>query len=121
MKGVILNRVWILEIFCPKQGQRFTPSATHRYTNIGRVPTQWFPVLVTTVIAGDHPRYCLNFLPLHSVPKRRQPFRAPAKAQNKLSQFINWGQIAATEITEKVMTREHKSHAVNVLATGQEN
>ena len=63
----------------------------------------------------------LIIIPLNSVPeKRKQPFRAPAKAQNKLSQFINWSQIAATVITERVMNREHKRHAGNVLG-GQEN
>ena len=62
MEGVVLNRVSILGIFCPKQGQGFKwPSATHLYPNIGRVPTQGFLVLVPTVIAGDRPRYCLNF------------------------------------------------------------
>ena len=108
--------------FLLKQDQRFKPSATHLYPNIGQVPTQGFSVLVTTVIAGDRHRYCLNFL------KRKQPFRpgprafrAHAKAQNKLSQFINWSQIAATVITERVMNREHKLHAGNVLRGGQEN
>ena len=61
MEGVILNRVYILGIFCPKQGQGFKPSGTHLYPNIGRVPTKGFLVLVTTVIASDRPRYCLNF------------------------------------------------------------
>ena len=69
MEGVVLNRVCILGIFCSKQDQRFKPSATHLYPNIGQVSTQGFPVLVTTVIAGNRPRYCLNFL------KRKQPFR----------------------------------------------
>ena len=61
MEGVILNRVYILGIFCPKQGQGFKPSGTHLYPNIGRVPTQKFLGLGTTVIAGDRPRYYLNF------------------------------------------------------------
>ena len=59
MEGVILNRVSILGIFCPKKGQGFKPSGTHLYPNIGRVPTQGFLGLVTTVIAVDRPRYWL--------------------------------------------------------------
>ena len=60
MEGqVVLNKVCILRIFCPKQGQGRKPSATHLYPNIGQVPTQGFIVLVTTVIAGDRPRYWL--------------------------------------------------------------
>ena len=61
MEGIILNRVCISGFFCPKQGQRFQPSGTHLYPNIGQVPTQGFLVLVTTLIAGDRPQYCLNF------------------------------------------------------------
>ena len=62
MEGVILNRICVLRIFCPKQGQGFKPSATHLYPNISQAPTQGFLSLVTTVIAGpDRPRYCLNF------------------------------------------------------------
>ena len=61
MEGVILNGVCILGIFCPKQGQGFKPPGIHLYPSIGQVPTQGFLVLVTTVIAGDRPRYCLNF------------------------------------------------------------
>ena len=38
IEGVVLNRVCILGIFCPKQGQGFKPSAAHLYPNIGRVP-----------------------------------------------------------------------------------
>ena len=38
IKGLVLNRVSILGIFCPKQGQGFKPSATYLYPNIGRVP-----------------------------------------------------------------------------------
>ena len=41
--------------------------------------------------------------------------------QNKLCQFTNWGQIAAKVITERVLNREHKRHAGNVLGGGQEN
>ena len=52
------------------------------------------------------PDTAIIFLPLNSVPKRRQPFRVPqGKAQNKLCQFINWGQIAATVITERALNR----------------
>ena len=120
MEGVALNRVCILGRFCPKQGRGFKwPSGTHLYPNIGQVPAQGFLFLVPTVIAPD--TGCLNFLPLNSAPKRRQPFRAPSKAQNKLCQFINWGQLAATVIIERVMNREHKCHAGNVLGGGQEN
>ena len=36
-EGVVLNRVCILGIFCPKQGQGFKPSAAHLYPSIGRV------------------------------------------------------------------------------------
>ena len=59
MEGVTLNRVYILGIFWPEKGQGFKPSGTHLYPNIGRVPTQGFLALVTTVIAGDRPRYWL--------------------------------------------------------------
>ena len=38
IEGVVLNRVCILGIFCPKQGQGFKPSAAHLCPNIGRVP-----------------------------------------------------------------------------------
>ena len=38
IEGVVLNRVCILGIFCPKQGQGFKPSAADLYPNIGRVP-----------------------------------------------------------------------------------
>ena len=38
IKGLVLNRVCILGIFCPKQGQGFKPSAAYLYPNIGRVP-----------------------------------------------------------------------------------
>ena len=38
IERVVLNRVCILGIFCPKQGQGFKPSAAHLYPNIGRVP-----------------------------------------------------------------------------------
>ena len=38
IKGLVLNRVSILGIFCPKMGQGFKPSATYLYPNIGRVP-----------------------------------------------------------------------------------
>ena len=38
IEGVVLNRVCILGIFCPKQGQGFKPSVAHLYPNIGRVP-----------------------------------------------------------------------------------
>ena len=41
IEGVVLNGVRILEIFCPKKGQGFKPSAAHLYPNIGRVlPTK---------------------------------------------------------------------------------
>ena len=59
MEGVMLNRVSILGIFCPKQDQGFKPSGTYLYQNIGRVPAQGFLGLETTVIAGDRPRYWL--------------------------------------------------------------
>ena len=38
IEDVFLNRVCMLGIFCPKQGQGFKPSAAHPYPNIGRVP-----------------------------------------------------------------------------------
>ena len=34
----MLNRVCILGIFCPKQGQGFKPSTAQLYPNIGRLP-----------------------------------------------------------------------------------
>ena len=38
IERVVLNRVCILAIFCPKQGQGFKPLAAHLYPNIGQVP-----------------------------------------------------------------------------------
>ena len=38
IEGVVLNRVHIIDFFCPKQGQGFKPSAAHLYPNIGQVP-----------------------------------------------------------------------------------
>ena len=38
IEGVVLNRVCILRIFCPKQGQGFKPSAAYLHPKIGRVP-----------------------------------------------------------------------------------
>ena len=43
IEGVVLNRVCILGIFCPKQGQGFKPSAAHLYPNIGPVPLSPLP------------------------------------------------------------------------------
>ena len=37
IEGVVLNRVCVLGIVCPKRGQGFKPSAAHRYPNINRV------------------------------------------------------------------------------------
>ena len=37
IEDVVLDRVCILGIFCPKQGQGFKPSAAQVYPNIGRV------------------------------------------------------------------------------------
>ena len=37
-KGIVLNRVCILGIFCPRQGRDFKPSVPHLYPNTGRVP-----------------------------------------------------------------------------------
>ena len=34
IESVLLNRAWILGIFCPKQGQGFKASAAHLYPNI---------------------------------------------------------------------------------------
>ena len=39
----MLNRVCILGIFCPKQGQGFKPSTAHLYPNIGRLPPPQTP------------------------------------------------------------------------------
>ena len=38
MEDVVLNRVDILGLFCPKQGQGFKPSAAHLYPNMGQFP-----------------------------------------------------------------------------------
>ena len=38
MEGVVLNRVGILELFCPKQGQGFRPSAAPLHPNMDQVP-----------------------------------------------------------------------------------
>ena len=37
-RRVVLNRLGILGIFCPKKGRGFRPSAAYLYPNIGRVP-----------------------------------------------------------------------------------
>ena len=38
IERVVPNRVCILGIFRPKQGQGFKPSAVHLYPNISRLP-----------------------------------------------------------------------------------
>ena len=118
----VLNRVCISGSFALNR-VRVKPSAAPLYPNIGRVPTQGFLVLVTMVIVGDRPRYGLDFssYKLGSRPNGKKLFRAPAKAQNRLCEFINWEQISATVITERVIHREHERHAGNVLGGGQEN
>ena len=60
IEGVVLNRVCISGSFALNR-VRVKPSAAHLFPNIGRVPTQGFLVLITTVIVGDRPRYRLNF------------------------------------------------------------
>ena len=42
-RPVVLNRVCIWEIFCPKQSQGFKHSAAYLYPNIGRVPPPGSP------------------------------------------------------------------------------
>ena len=37
IEGVVLNRVYVLGIFCPKRDQGFKPSVAHLYPNMGRV------------------------------------------------------------------------------------
>ena len=37
IEDVVLNRVCILGIFCPKQDQGFKPSSAHQFPEIGRV------------------------------------------------------------------------------------
>ena len=39
MEDVVLNWVGILELFCPKQGQGFRPSAASGYPNMDQVPS----------------------------------------------------------------------------------
>ena len=58
--GVVLNRVCISGSYALNR-VRVKPSAAHLYPNIGRVPTQGFLVLVSTMIVGDRPRYGLDF------------------------------------------------------------
>ena len=58
IEGVVLNRVCISGRFALNRVRvrvRVKPSAAHLFPNIGRVPTQGFLVLVTTVIVGDRP------------------------------------------------------------------
>ena len=43
IEGVVLNRVCVLGIFCPKRDQGFKPLAVHLYPNKGRVPTPSTP------------------------------------------------------------------------------
>ena len=67
----VLNRVCISGSFALNR-VRVKPSAAHLYLNIGRLPTQGFLVLVTTVIVGDRPRYCLDFSSYNLVPGKTE-------------------------------------------------
>ena len=49
IERVVLNRVCILGIFRPKQGQGFKPSAAHVYPKIGRVPSPATRAQVTCI------------------------------------------------------------------------
>ena len=62
MEGVVLNRVCILGIFCPKQGQGFKPSAAHLYSNIGRVPPPPPPPPPPPTPYPEHETFNLLFL-----------------------------------------------------------
>ena len=68
IEGVVLNRVCILGSYALNR-VRVKPSVAHLYPNIGRVPTDGFVVVVTTVIAPDT---TLIFRPLNSVPGKTE-------------------------------------------------
>ena len=68
IEGVVLNRVCILGSYVLNR-VRVKPSVAHLYPNIGRVPTDGFVVVVTTVIAPDT---TLIFRPLNSVPGKTE-------------------------------------------------
>ena len=38
MERIVLHRVGILMLFCPKQDQAFKPSAARLFPNMGQVP-----------------------------------------------------------------------------------
>ena len=59
MEDVLLNRVCILGIFCPKQSQGFKPSTAHLYPNIGRVPPTPHPADVGENRQRDQLNECL--------------------------------------------------------------
>ena len=46
IEGFVLNRVCVLGIFCPKQGQGLKPSAAHLYPNFGEQSSSICLVLV---------------------------------------------------------------------------
>ena len=64
-RTVVLNRVCIWEIFCPKQSQGFKHSAAYLYPNIGRVPPPRALLTLTyTQILVEYPLWGLPTLTL---------------------------------------------------------
>ena len=50
IEGGVLHRVYILGLFCPKQGQGLKPSAAPLYPTIGQVPPPPGPTHVNEVV-----------------------------------------------------------------------
>ena len=51
IEGVVLNRVCILRILCPKQGQGLKPSVAHLYPNFGQESSAFCLLLVESPIS----------------------------------------------------------------------
>ena len=50
MDAVVLQRVGLLEYFCPKQGQGFKPSAAPLHPNMGQVPPRALDEYLTPLL-----------------------------------------------------------------------
>ena len=61
-EGFVLNRVCILGIFCPKQGQGFKPSAAHLYPNFGQESSSFCVALVESPYTSKFSKVILPFI-----------------------------------------------------------
>ena len=62
IEGVVLNRVCILGIFCPKQGQGFKSSAAYLYPNIDRVSPPGLLSTLNSVISSRIAKFACEYL-----------------------------------------------------------